>query len=157
VWTGFYVGLNAGETFENHNSVDTVSVPTYHNTAVPNSAYWADNSAAGASGRTGIESRGHFIGGAQIGYNLQFNRNIIAGAEADIQALGGAGRGTSTNTRSLPLFGLYNTNNSPVADTMTTTISATKKLEYFGTLRALLGILATPILFLYGTGGRAYG
>ena len=40
---------------------------------------------------------------------------------------------------------------------MTTNLSVTKELDYFGTVRGRLGWLAYPSLLVYGTGGLAYG
>ena len=40
---------------------------------------------------------------------------------------------------------------------MTTDLSATKEIDYLGTVRGRLGWLASPTLLFYGTGGLAYG
>ena len=86
------------------------------------------------------------LGGAQIGYNYQFNNSFLVGLEADIQGadLGGGvysggfatgvGRGAVTGS-----------------------LAVRERLEWFGTVRARLGYLVTPTLLLYGTGGFAYG
>jgi outer membrane immunogenic protein len=161
-WTGFYAGLNAGGTWSNNNSVSTTSTVNSF-TSDPGGFFfpgdpagWAADSAAGA---TGIVStgKGQFIGGAQIGYNQQFNSIWVGGIEADIQGLGGAGNGGQvSNTQTLTNFFPCSAGGAP-CDTMTTTISASKRLDYFGTLRARLGALAAPTLLAYVTGGLAYG
>jgi outer membrane immunogenic protein len=93
-WTGFYFGANAGGSFGGDNSVNTSSFPSYHvvdptyflnNAGNPNGAYWANNSALGATGNTGVGGGDSFIGGGQIGYNYQLSSSYVAGIEAEIQ------------------------------------------------------------------------
>ena len=79
------------------------------------------------------------IGGAQTGYNYQFGAWVL-GLEADIQASGQKG-GSTFQVSGLP----------------TATLTTDHKLEWFGTARPRLGVLATPNLLLYGTGGVAFG
>jgi outer membrane immunogenic protein len=79
------------------------------------------------------------IGGAQTGYNYQFGAWVF-GLEADIQASGQKGGSTFQ-----------------VAGFPTATLTTDHKLEWFGTARPRLGVLATPNLLLYGTGGVAFG
>ena len=91
LWTGFYVGLNAGGTWSQSNSVYTSSFPVAGvgdnpaNTAT--SAYLASSMALGASGIVSTGNNGGFIGGGQIGYNWQFYNSFVAGVEADIQGI----------------------------------------------------------------------
>jgi outer membrane immunogenic protein len=79
------------------------------------------------------------IGGVQTGYNYQFGAWVL-GLEADIQASGQKG-GSTFQVPGLP----------------TATLTTDHKLEWFGTARPRLGVLATPNLLLYGTGGVAFG
>jgi outer membrane immunogenic protein len=83
------------------------------------------------------------IGGGQIGYNWQVT-NWLFGLEADFQ--GSDQRGTSSSI----CVGCGNG-----GDNITATL--TQKLNWFGTVRGRVGILATPNVLLYGTGGLAYG
>jgi outer membrane immunogenic protein len=78
------------------------------------------------------------IGGVQTGYNYQFGA-WVWGLETDFQASGQ--KGSSTFTGVLPL----------------TSITTDDKLDWFGTVRGRLGVLATPNILFYGTGGAAYG
>jgi outer membrane immunogenic protein len=78
------------------------------------------------------------IGGVQTGYNYQFGA-WVWGLETDFQASGQ--KGGSTFTGVLPL----------------TSITTDDKLDWFGTVRGRLGVLATPNVLFYGTGGAAYG
>jgi outer membrane immunogenic protein len=77
-----------------------------------------------------------FVGGGQIGYNQQIGRYLV-GIEADLQYtdLGRTVRGTAPGA---------------------TAYSATQRLDYLGTLRARVGIVADRVL-VYATGGLAYG
>jgi outer membrane immunogenic protein len=139
MWTGFYVGLNAGGTWSDNNSVNTVSSPTF-----PGFPFVPLAGLASASVPTG--QSGGFIGGGQIGYNWQFSNNFVAGLEADIQGVAHSGNAGAAST-----FGIVGA--VPVA----TTLSSTKTLDYLGTVRGRLGYLVTPTLLAYGTGGLAYG
>lgn len=129
LWSGFYVGLNAGYSWDEKGNV-AVSSPAN---------IWA----VGVSGSGALApSNEGFIGGGQIGYNYQFAHVFVAGVEADIQGLasdGGAATGVGFET--------------PVLSTLT----ASKKLDYLGTVRGRLGYLVSPTLLAYGTGGLAYG
>jgi outer membrane immunogenic protein len=129
LWSGFYVGLNAGYSWDEKGNV-AVSSPA---------SIWS----VGVSG-SGVlaPSNEGFIGGGQIGYNYQFANVFVAGVEADIQGLASDG-GSATGV------GLQ----APVLSTLT----ASKTLDYLGTVRGRLGYLITPTLLAYGTGGLAYG
>ncbi|MBG0811284.1 porin family protein [Methylosinus sp. H3A] len=132
LWTGFYVGLNAGYTWDESSSVTVAS-----------GSLAPFNPIVGIAG-SGIlgSSIDGFIGGGQIGYNYQFANAFVAGIEADIQGVAGSNGATS----SVAAFG-----------PLTSTISASKSIDYLGTVRGRLGYLITPSLLVYGTGGLAYG
>jgi outer membrane immunogenic protein len=142
-WTGFYVGFNAGYNW-GRGDVDTVAGPgPFAPTFGPESIV------AAALASTSIDpgQRG-FIGGAQIGYNWQFASRWLAGFEADIQGLSNGQSASLTTGSGVPGF--------PTEAFISTTTVA-KKVDWLGTLRARLGILVTPSLLAYGTGGLAYG
>jgi outer membrane immunogenic protein len=80
------------------------------------------------------------IGGGQIGYNWQWGA-IVSGFEADIQGSGVKGTTRTALTNSL----------GP------TTALVGSELSWLGTLRGRFGVVVTPDLLLYGTGGLAYG
>jgi outer membrane immunogenic protein len=144
-WTGFYVGLNAGGTWSSNNSVHTTAVPLF---AAPTFATELTLSSALATTSVPISNSG-FIGGGQIGYNYQFANNFVAGIEADIQ-------GVAASHRTATVFG----SGVPVgfpAETIVSTVSASKGIDYIGTVRGRLGFTITPTLLVYGTGGLAYG
>jgi outer membrane immunogenic protein len=149
IWCGFYLGLNAGGTWSNNNSVDVNSVRTVD--FPPGPASYGAASAAGATGSVPVGGRSGFIGGGQIGYNWQVFRAWLVGLETDIQGVSsGEGRGTLTNSVGpFPFFG--------APEVVRTSITSTSRFDYLGTVRGRLGYLFTPTFLLYGTGGLAYG
>jgi outer membrane immunogenic protein len=155
MWTGFYVGLNAGGAWSGNNGqyIGVGPVATTPGSAfdiaqgygIP--AYQAFSSAASAS--TFNSNNGGFIGGGQIGYNWQFMGNFVAGLEADIQGLT-TSSGGRTEVRAVPV-------SDPNGSNFVGTTSARGNLQYLGTVRGRLGYLVMPTLLVYGTGGLAYG
>ncbi|MCI4678385.1 outer membrane beta-barrel protein [Rhodoblastus acidophilus] len=143
-WTGFYGGLNAGVGWS-ANGVNTAGSTLYTNSAHSDSLANATVSALGATANIPASTTS-FIGGGQIGYNYQINP-WVAGLEVDFA---GFAQNSQTNMVQVltPIPGI-GTNSSQ--DT------ATRKLDYLGTVRGRLGYLVTPALLLYGTGGLAYG
>jgi len=119
-WTGFYIGVHGGA-------------------AVGDFKYPLSISEIDGPGNFGAELKqdasGGF-GGAQIGYNWQFNPNWVVGAEADIAASSYQGKisfnGGGAN------------------------VEAGSEVEWFGTVRGRIGYAMDNVL-LYGTGGLAYG
>jgi outer membrane immunogenic protein len=144
MWTGFYVGLNAGGTWSDSNHVDVVSYPL-----VPGAAFLTSPATASVP----VGGNGGFIGGGQIGYNYQFSSNFLAGVEADIQGIASSHSSGSAATAAAYTFNFGNLVVIPV----NTSLAATKNVDYIGTVRGRLGYLITPTLLAYGTGGLAYG
>jgi outer membrane immunogenic protein len=163
IWTGFYGGLNIGGGWNANN---------------PNnegSAYFDPNYAFGGSGvlPSGALSpnlfflpnsnnqngtAGGVIGGAQVGYNFQFNPSIVVGVEADFQgsSISGNGPGNYNFYPSPfinPATGALNNILVPVAAINTSNLG----LNWIGTVRGRAGWLFTPSLLVYGTAGFAYG
>ena len=122
-WTGFYIGVHGG-----------VAAGDFK---YPFSANFFDE--FGFNGELEQDASGGF-GGAQIGYNWQFNTNWVIGVEADIAASSYQGK-VSGNVNSGGDF---------------INAEAGSEVEWFGTVRARLGY-AIDNLLLYGTGGLAYG
>ncbi|MFO1102411.1 MAG: outer membrane beta-barrel protein [Methylocystis sp.] len=152
LWTGFYVGLNAGGTWSNSNNTTVQSATIFNNAAVlsPLGLTYGPAAALGSSGVVSSQNSG-FIGGGQIGYNWQFYNSFVAGIEADIQGIAGSNKAGNYATivdRGLPAAG------TNFVGTFATT---SRSLDYLGTVRGRLGWLFTPTLLVYGTGGLAYG
>ncbi len=153
LWTGFYVGLNAGGTWANSNGQYLAVGPVGadagwpHGVAAETNAYLAAFSAAGSAAGVNSGNNGGFIGGGQIGYNWQVYNNFVVGLEADIQGIAGNSGGRTFVT------------GAAVGDgtNYVGAHAAHGSLDYLGTVRGRLGWLFTPTLLVYGTGGLAYG
>jgi outer membrane immunogenic protein len=128
-WTGVYFGLNAGWLSANNSMV---------NQATPGSE--EPGLAALSTGDFSLGNKSGFIGGAEIGYNYQFN-NWVAGIEADIQGIAGQAVNGSITSTSGPL---------------SSTLTGSMDTRWLGTLRGRLGFLPAQTLLVYGTGGLAY-
>jgi outer membrane immunogenic protein len=150
LWTGFYVGLNAGYTFGGSDSVYVATYPGALNPLLVGNPVFLAAQAAAATSASGILSptTDGFIGGGQIGYNWQFNNSFVVGIEADIQGAGARGSAYGVGAGANPLVPPFGT---------ASTLSVTKNLDYLGTVRGRLGWLFTPTLLAYATGGLAYG
>jgi outer membrane immunogenic protein len=70
------------------------------------------------------------------------------GLEADIEFLSTSGAAQVTQVA--PRIGFP-------ADSYTSTLSVTEKVNWLGTVRGRLGFLVAPTWLVYGTGGLAYG
>lgn len=126
-WAGFYAGVHAGYG-------------------------WSDstNRLQGVSGTTNffggsvassvpVDAEG-FIGGGQIGYNYLVGGGFLIGIEADFSVADLS----ETNSRI-----------SPNGDNRL--VTAHQELNWFGTVRARLGMTPTNNLLVYATGGFAFG
>jgi len=146
-WTGFYLGVNVGYSYETNNSVTVSTLPGFINAGflAPVGIQHANDAANGANGAVS-PPRSNIIGGGQAGYNFQAG-SFVWGFEADFQGLISSGVTVSTsNLASL-------TGETPVG----TTLSAQRRMVDFGTARARVGYLVMPTLLAYATGGFAYG
>ena len=152
IWTGFYAGLNAGGAWVNNNDLNTSTQLLY-----PNQTTAGLYTAKILSGPRDLSNSLGFIGGGQIGYNWQVpvsGFNVVAGIETDIQ--GAAGANGDLNFWSFnPNAQNGSQNNNSFSNT--TNIQSNSSLNWLGTVRGRLGYLVTPSLFVYGTGGLAYG
>lgn len=119
-WTGFYIGVHGGA------AVGDFKYPISTNNILTEGSLNAEAKQDASGG----------FGGAQIGYNWQFNPNWVVGVEADIAASSYEGK-VSVNVDG------YNA-------------EAGTKVDWFGTVRGRLGYAMDNLLF-YGTGGFAYG
>ncbi len=142
-WTGFFVGLNAGGTWNSNNSIGVASGPLW--AAGPAAVDLLGASSLSASGYLS-PNQGGFMGGAQIGYNWQVASRCGVGVEADIQGVTG-GNGASRAATAVAV---------PGGGQLTSVISASRSLDYLGTVRGRAGYLVMPTLLVYGTAGLAY-
>lgn len=132
-WTGLYLGGNLGYSWGNADNSTTID---RFLTGLP-----LPGALVGTN--TGSNNVNGVIGGGQIGYNWQIS-NWLVGLETDIQGSGERGSSTITCVRC-----------ADVGTDIVTNLN--QKLEWFGTFRGRAGVLATPDILLYATGGLAYG
>jgi outer membrane immunogenic protein len=141
-WTGFYAGLNAGYGWGSSSSFNLTGLngagSALLNPALPPGLIVT------AAGTGSSHARGAFAG-FQLGYNWQIARNWLIGIEADIQHSSIRARTQRFNTTTVPGF-----------ENFMATVAG-RNLEWFGTLRGRVGVLATDNLLLFATGGLAYG
>jgi outer membrane immunogenic protein len=128
-WTGWYVGLNLGGSWGRSRT------------------YYSDPDPAFVPFTTSQHMDG-VLGGAQIGYNVQFAKIWLAGVEADFQGTGQ--RGSATFPPITEVFA------GVAVTTVTTTGTLTQKMPWFGTVRGRLGFEPSSNVLLYATGGLAY-
>ena len=132
-WTGLYVGAAAGYGWGSSSS-----------TIVPNAVEGPGGIGAGDPVNGPLPSNPRyngFVGGGEVGYNARFG-NFVAGLEADLSY--SALHGSNTATGAPFIGGIFST-----------TLDA--RLNWFGTVRGRLGVLASNDLLVYATGGFAYG
>jgi outer membrane immunogenic protein len=131
-WTGCYVGINGGGAASGSNFVSRVDPGTH--LVDP-----ADLAIAGATG-TGSANDAGFIGGGQVGCNLQ-SGGFAFGIEGDWDYL-----------RSTPTF---TSPNGVLGTGDTVTVSQSLRTSSLATVRPRFGIV-TDRNFLYATGGVAF-
>ncbi|WP_454617799.1 outer membrane protein [Bradyrhizobium cenepequi] len=134
-WTGFYVGANVGfggdkfdypfDAFQRQLQAEAPALES------------------SIAGNLSLTSSG-FFGGGQIGYNHQFENNVVAGIEADFEASDIKGKFAGNALFTAP--GLIGNASFDIGS----------KIEWFGTIRGRLGY-SWDRVFLYATGGAAYG
>lgn len=120
-WTGFYVGAHAGGVW---------------------SKYRLSDSTLGVTENANV-NRGSWLAGGQIGYNWQFMRNWVVGAEADFSFTDLGGTAFTDPIPALAGLGF------PV------TVPVSVELRNMGTVRVRLGYAFDRTL-LYATGGMAW-
>ena len=147
-WTGFYIGVNGGYSW-GRSRTDV----TYNNTAT--GAVIAPP--AGSITSASFDMNGGVAGG-QAGYNWQ-SANWVFGVEGDLQWSGEKGSAFFNCGGVAPAGGacLPGLTFLPAGGLAGTTLTIDQKLQWFGTVRGRVGILASPTVLLYATGGLAYG
>lgn len=164
MWTGFYVGLNAGWSGDASPNVITRGAPV----AAGVDAYVLGGgafayralshgaaSALSGSGVAGGDGSG-FLGGGQIGYNRLIG-NYVVGFETDFQGSTMSARSGFSNAASAIVYNPNNNPNDSFTDVAFSRVATQKSLDWLGTVRGRLGVLFTPALLAYATGGLAYG
>jgi outer membrane immunogenic protein len=135
-WEGLYIGGNVG--WLGLEGVSLSGTPADSATL----AFLGPCSAAGACPMGfGTANANSVTGGGQFGFNWQIIRNWVVGLEADVQA--SSANASSTVNVNVPAFAPY---------------SATQSIKEteLGTIRGRAGMLVTPTLLAYVTGGFAW-
>jgi outer membrane immunogenic protein len=151
IWDGFYAGLNAGGDWGGSSAVTTTDYPTYYSPNPPGNPWSPEAELTSTLANTVLGAgKGAFIGGGQIGYNYTPSPNWLLGLETDFQGVAGAHSTASTGGAGiLP---------PPNADeTIVSASTATKSIQYLGTVRGRIGYEFMPTMLAYATGGLAYG
>jgi len=143
-WTGVYVGANAGYAW-GRSRTDANYFAS--NLVVPESPFLPAGSSFCAD-TSGVASLKGAFGGVQLGMNEQ-RGGFVYGIETDFQISGQKGDVATAAIFSTPFF---------IEPTFFGNLQAqeSQKLRWFGTLRGRAGF-AVGGLFIYGTGGLAYG
>ena len=131
-WTGFYLGGNVGYGFGQSRT----------------DVFFSDAGTGTPPLATGSSSKFNgVLGGAQTGYNWQAGYWLL-GLEVDIQ---------HTNQRATRSYVCPGTlcNSGIAGFDAPASLVHTQELDWFGTLRARVGVTATPDALLYATGGLA--
>jgi outer membrane immunogenic protein len=145
-WCGVYFGADAGYAWSYPGRIQT---NTYNISSAPglNGNLGAAISAQG-TGEVAAKSSA-LIAGSEVGYNWQ-TAGFVYGLQTDIQGLG-----WSKDTGSITTSGFVR--GTPTSITSTGIIYSSQIVRYLGTLRGRTGILATPNVLIYATGGLSYG
>ncbi|MCK1452474.1 porin family protein [Bradyrhizobium sp. 35] len=147
-WTGFYVGANGGYSWgRSRTDVSYFNSATGAAIAPP----------AGSITNASFDMNGGIAGG-QAGYNWQ-SANWVYGIEGDLQWSGEKGSAGFNCAPTGPAGGacLPGLTFLPAGSAAGTSLSINQHLQWFGTVRGRVGILATPKVLFYGTGGLAFG
>lgn len=137
-WDGWYVGLNGGYGWGN-GDVTFKGDGGGGGDRLLNSSLGAISSLAANTYTAEIDADG-FTGGAQLGFNWT-NGSWLFGVETDIQ-YSDLSEGFQAGSDAFP-HAMF--------------LDVERSLDWFGTLRARLGLLASPNFLIYATGGLAYG
>jgi outer membrane immunogenic protein len=137
-WTGFYFGVNAGANWARSNATTSASSDT--SPGFTGSYFGAADVSIINSIGSGAMSGSGFSGGAQAGYNWQFNSTVV-GLEADVGSFHGKASRTTTGS-ALPFLG------------GTPTITSSVNANWLFTARGRLGWTFGNLL-PYVTGGLA--
>lgn len=144
-WTGFYVGVNAGYAWADHDRDDVYFFPP--------------GSIVGSLGTTGTltlaDGRGNddgFTAGGTIGFNYQMG-SIVLGIEGD---LNWADIGRNAGVFPAGTYTFVGTPGLAFAAPAATVVTDGNGIDWFGTIRARAGVAFDRAL-IYATGGFAFG
>jgi outer membrane immunogenic protein len=142
-WTGFYVGVQGGGAFADRTVNYVGNDPAI-------AQLLSSDPLLNLPGGQPVSPHGYratgATGGVTAGYNWQVSPNWLLGVETDFSVGGPKGSGSGTTVLiSIPPL------------TLPQTVTSNQRVDWWGTVRARLGALATPDLLLFGSAGFAYG
>jgi len=154
-WTGFYVGGNVGYSWgKASGDVNDPNLADFFSASGPGFGISIPTSFSNS-----LKPKGAIAGG-QIGYNWQLNPTWVVGLEGDLQWSGekaSSSQSASSNGSETvcPVTPVVPCTTFTDSASVNTTVEA--KINWFSTVRARAGVLITPTVLLYGTGGFAFG
>lgn len=147
-WTGFYVGANAGGRWEratlDPSGGDTILFNQASGFFAPGRGIVIVPGTTQPMPSFELNSKGNFIGGGQVGYNLQFQRWVV-GVEGDVQ-IGSRERSTQYSLI-LPV--------TAISQPANITLDRSLKTNWTSSIRVRAGYTVMDRVLLYGTGGLA--
>ncbi len=132
-WTGFYIGVRAGYGWSDN---DDIHIRLFEK----------DTDFVFDPNHQSIDYDG-FVGGGELGFNWQFGKWFVLGAEADLS--GSTIDGGSTQAHATPEL--------LVDSPDTADFHANQEINWYGTVRGRIGFVPWCRVMIYGTGGFAYG
>jgi outer membrane immunogenic protein len=152
VWTGVYGGLNIGGGWESNNANNLVT-PYWDPTFPFGVSPFGTNLFFLPASTSNSGTSGGIVGGAQVGYNFQFNPSIVVGVETDFQ---GSSIGNNDQSQGVPFYASPLTAGATLLVPVVAINGGHSGIDWIGTVRGRLGWLVTPSLLVYGTAGFAY-
>jgi len=148
-WSGFYAGVSGGYAWSTDRDGDTRLSPNGNDASAGVLFGPAFFQGALSAIPTALNSRSKgFLGGGQLGYNVQTG-SLVWGLETDFS--GANIGGSDTETGEAIIAGGHGNLPFPMQ------AAVQNKMDFFGTFRGRLGYSPTDRLLVYGTGGLAYG
>ncbi len=144
-WTGFYVGGHIGYGFSGGDKVHFSDLLGFGNAGDTAARTLVRGTAAISPSSRVLDPDGFVVGGG-IGYNYQFCKRWLVGAEADFD-------GSTMSAGSASSVSLFGNGNIPPGPYP---FGLNEDVNWFGTVRGRIGYIPTPRVLLYGTAGFAY-
>jgi outer membrane immunogenic protein len=150
LWSGFYVGLNAGAAFSGIRMQAVPSQETF--------AFFPTLSATDLSSlRHTLEDEGFGLSsGVHLGFGKHFGP-IVVGIESDFSILSGSGEASASTTVATVYAGGFPPGAEGAVAPFTYTSEARGQIDWLATGRLRVGFAPADRLFVYATGGLALG
>ena len=156
MWTGFYIGLNAGGAWGRSDISTSADC-----SPAPGTGYICDSAGTGAANAAALVASGTgridssaFTGGIEAGFNYQMG-SVVLGIETDFDAFGLGG--TRQANGIFPVAGPVAPPGPPAPLPAGTAyaIATSVDTDWLWTFRGRVGLLVQPNLLVFATGGVA--